>query len=133
MPSAVRAIGAVVVFATAASSQVVSFEESPAGRFGHLNTAIGTWKPTAGKTIINDKYAKSGKRCLQLTGGKKSAVTLEWLDEASGGRVHYKDVPAGEEVYQGTWQGHYWIVVNKKGKALGIYETPDKDGVIIVK
>ncbi len=80
--SAVRAIGAVVVFATAASSQVVSFEESPAGRFGHLNTAIGTWKPTAGKTIINDNYAKSGKRCLQLTGGKKSAVTLEIASDA---------------------------------------------------
>jgi|ETNmetMinimDraft_26_1059896.scaffolds.fasta_scaffold221738_1 hypothetical protein len=70
---------------------------------------------------------------LTIRNTTKSAVTLEWLDEASGGRVHYKDVPAGEEVYQGTWQGHYWIVVNKKGKALGIYETPDKDGVIIVK
>ncbi|MDP6522595.1 MAG: hypothetical protein QGI24_02950 [Kiritimatiellia bacterium] len=63
----------------------------------------------------------------------KSAVTLQWLDEASGGRVYYKDIPAGGEVYQGTWQGHYWLVADKKDKALGIYETPDKDGVIIVK
>ena len=63
----------------------------------------------------------------------KSAVSMHWLDEAAGGRVHYKDIPAGKEVTQDTYQGHYWIILDKGGKALGIYETPGKDGVILVK
>ena len=63
----------------------------------------------------------------------KSEVSMHWLDETAGDRVHYKDIPAGKEVTQETYQGHYWIILDKGGKALGIYETPGKDGVILVK
>ncbi len=63
----------------------------------------------------------------------KSEVSMHWLEETAGDRVHYKDIPAGKEVTQETYQGHYWIILDKGGKALGIYETPGKDGVILVK
>lgn len=63
----------------------------------------------------------------------KSAVTMQWLDEDSGARVQYKQIAAGKEAVQETWQGHYWLIADEKGKALGIYETPDKDCVIVVK
>jgi len=63
----------------------------------------------------------------------KSPISLHWLDETAGDRVHYKDIQAGAEVIQETFQGHYWIVLDKQDKPLGIYETPGKDGVILIK
>ena len=54
-----------------------SFEKAPAGDFDKLETTIGTWTPVVGRTIIDDKHAKTGKQCLQLTGGQKTSVTLE--------------------------------------------------------
>jgi len=65
-----------------------------------------------------------------LTGSK---VSMHWLEESTGDRIHYHDVPAGKEVAQGSWEGHFWIILDKDGKALGIYEVPDKDGVILIK
>lgn len=69
-----------------ANSTPVSFEQAKAGEFDKLETAIGTWTPIEGKTIIDDKHAKTGKQCLQLTGGQKTSVILEIADgvETSG-------------------------------------------------
>ena len=63
----------------------------------------------------------------------QSAIALHWLDEGAGDRVHYRDIKAGAEAVQQTWKDHYWIIVDKDGKALGIYKTSDKDGVILIK
>lgn len=63
-----------------AISTPVSFEQSKAGRFDKLETAIGVWTPIDGRTIIDDQHAKTGKRCLQLTGGQKTSVTLDIAD-----------------------------------------------------
>jgi len=62
------------------SSPPESFEESPAGVFQELTTSVGVWAPEAGKTIIDNKHAKTGKQCLQLTGGKETTVTLQIAD-----------------------------------------------------
>jgi arylsulfatase A-like enzyme len=64
----------------------VSFENLKAGFFKELRTRIGTWKPIDGNTIVDDKHAKTGKHCLQLTGGKQTSVTLQLADtvDASG-------------------------------------------------
>ena len=62
-----------------------------------------------------------------------SAVSLHWLDEGAGDRVHYQNIEAGAEAIQATWKDHYWIIVDKDGKALGIYLTTDKDGVVIIR
>jgi hypothetical protein len=72
---------------------------------------------------------------VTLTVRNKTAgtLTMYWLDEIDGERVPYRDVEAGKELLQDTWEGHYWIVVDQKGKNLGIYKTPSEDGVIIVK
>ena len=59
-----------------------SFEQANAGRFDKLPTPIGVWKPTAGLTIVDIKHAKTGKQCLQLTGGKQTSVTLDLADGA---------------------------------------------------
>ena len=52
---------------------------------------------------------------------------------SSGGRVYYKDIPPGEEVDQGTYHGHYWIILDKNKKPLGIYKSPGEDGIIIIE
>ena len=54
-----------------------SFEKAQAGPFNQLKTSIGTWKSEVGTIIIDNKHAKTGKQCLQLTGGKESIVTLD--------------------------------------------------------
>ncbi len=65
-----------------ASEAVISFETAKPGPFAKLGTALGTWIPGEGKTIIDSKHAKTGKHCLQLTGGKKTDVVLELADGA---------------------------------------------------
>ena len=70
---------------------------------------------------------------LTVRNETKSVISLYWLDEGAGDRVHYKNIKAGAEVVQATWKDHYWIVLDKDGKALGIYKTTDKAGVIVIK
>ena len=63
-----------------ATSAMTSFEKAKAGRFDKLDSTIGKWTPIDGRTIIDDKHGRSGNRCLQLTGGKKTSVALEIAD-----------------------------------------------------
>jgi len=53
-----------------------SFENAKAGPFDTLETALGTWTQEKGRTIVDDKHARSGKQCLQLTGGVQTSVVL---------------------------------------------------------
>jgi sialidase-1 len=57
-----------------------SFEKARAGQFDKLETPIGTWTPSDGRTIVDAAHARTGKHCLQLTGGAKTAVTLAIAD-----------------------------------------------------
>lgn len=61
-----------------------------------------------------------------------SGISIYWLDY-HGTRVHYHDIEAGKEIDRSTFPGHYWVIVDSNDKALGIYETPNRDGVIKVK
>lgn len=56
---------------------VASFENAKPGEFETLETEIGIWKPSEGRTIVDDKHAKTGKNCLQLTGGEKTSAILQ--------------------------------------------------------
>lgn len=53
------------------------FEKAEAGEFKQLVTSLGNWVPSHGRTIVDDKHAKTGKQCLQLTGGNRTAIELE--------------------------------------------------------
>ncbi|MEL6898151.1 MAG: sulfatase-like hydrolase/transferase, partial [Planctomycetota bacterium] len=66
----------------AASAATESFESADAGPFATLESSIGIWTPVAGKTIVDDKHAKTGKQCLQLTGGGKTIITLDLAKDA---------------------------------------------------
>lgn len=59
----------------------IGFEEAKSGPFDKLETEIGTWTPEVGRTIVDKKHAKTGKHCLQLTGGKKTSVILQIADD----------------------------------------------------
>lgn len=63
------------------ASRIYGFEDAPAGEFEALESALGIWRPEAGRSIIDDKHAKSGKQCLQLTGDEKTSVVLQLTDE----------------------------------------------------
>ena len=63
----------------------------------------------------------------------KGIVIMYWLDEFDGQRSYYHDIAPGAELEQHTYDGHYWIIADKKEKALGLYKMPKDDGIIIVK
>lgn len=65
---------------TKSKKSVAGFEGHKPGTFELLKTELGNWKPVAGKTIVDDKHANTGKQCLQLTGGKETSVTLQLAD-----------------------------------------------------
>jgi len=58
----------------------VSFEEAKPGLFEELETKLGTWTPESGRTIVDNRHARTGQRCLQLTGGQKTSVRLRIAD-----------------------------------------------------
>ena len=58
-----------------------SFETANAGQFDEVKNGVGTWRSEAGQCIIDNKHAKTGRHCLQLTGGEKSTVTLDISDK----------------------------------------------------
>ena len=68
---------------------------------------------------------------LAIKNTRESAISIYWIDY-DGDRVHYNDLEAGAEFEQITFGGHYWIVLDSDGKALGIYQTPGKDATITV-
>ena len=73
---------AVAILLTASWSQAaepvaVGFETAQPGAFDKLPTEVGVWTSEAGRTIVDAQHAKTGKHCLQLTGGTKTSVVLE--------------------------------------------------------
>lgn len=70
-----------VAFAQEGPGVLISFEGTKPGPFAQLKTSLGTWTPHAGRTVIDPKHAKTGKHCLQLTGGDKTSVTLTLSEE----------------------------------------------------
>ena len=56
---------------------------------------------------------------INLTGG---SVRLYWLD-MSGKRRSYGSIPAGATSRRHTYVGHLWLVVDAKGKPLGIHQA----------
>lgn len=70
------------IYSTAEAQQTISFEQVQAGTFDTLHTAIGTWTPETGKTLVDNRHAKTGNQCLQLTGGQRTSVTLDLADNA---------------------------------------------------
>lgn len=61
----------------AQSPEITGFERAKTGQFEALETSLGIWRTTAGKALINNSHAKTGKHCLQLSGAAKTTVTLE--------------------------------------------------------
>ena len=58
----------------------VSLEGVKPGPFDQLETEIGLWTAEAGRVVVDNQHAKTGKQCLQLTGGQKTSVTLSIAD-----------------------------------------------------
>ena len=68
-------------------TSTASFEEAKAGPFDKLQTAIGTWKPDVGRTVIDDGHASAGKHCLHLTGGETTSVILQLAEDVDASGV----------------------------------------------
>ena len=77
---AVLVVGA-MIWPLVDAQEHVSLENAKAGSFDTFETAIGTWTPDIGRTIVDNKHARSGKHCLQLTGGSKTSVVLRIADQ----------------------------------------------------
>jgi hypothetical protein len=71
---------------------------------------------------------------VQLTfrNQRKTKVVVYWIN-TSGDRVQYKETDPSGQALQGTYSGHYWLVVDPAGKALGMYKPDYQDGLIIIR
>lgn len=56
-----------------------SFEDDSAGVFTETRTGVGIWTAQSGKVLIDDRHAKSGDKCLQISGDGASVI-LELAD-----------------------------------------------------
>lgn len=63
------------------TEETTSFEQAVAGGFDELATGVGKWRSEIGKTLIDNQHSKTGKQCLQLTGGAKTSVILDLGEE----------------------------------------------------
>jgi len=83
-----------------------------------------------------EKNIRSGGNGLavQLTfrNQSKTKVVVYWIN-TSGERVQYKEIDPGGKALQGSYSGHYWLVVDTRGKALGLYKPANQDGLIIIR
>lgn len=52
------------------------FESAVAGPIRKLNTGVGLWESVSGRTLVEDRHARTGKHCLQLTGGEETILVL---------------------------------------------------------
>ena len=66
---------------------VTGFEQEEAGPFAELETSIGKWQSIEGKSLIDNQHAKSGRQCLQLTGGERTRVELTLAEEPPPGAM----------------------------------------------
>ncbi len=125
----------VVAVALLASLSIMMVGCVDGGKAGNGSPKIGNLIPRIDPKKEKDLVSPDTDVAVTITvkNQTKAPVTMHWLDETAGDRVHYKDIKAGGEVVQETFQGHYWIILDKGGKALGIYETPAKDAVILIK
>ena len=62
--------------ASASAAIQVDFDALSPGPFQSLSTPGGTFSTINGQAVIDDAHAKSGRHCLQLTGGEQTVV--EW-------------------------------------------------------
>ncbi|MFP6612401.1 MAG: hypothetical protein VB835_08850 [Pirellulales bacterium] len=69
---------------------------------------------------------------LSIKNNSEGPVKLYWIDR-TGGRVPYKDIKAGDEIKQRSFESHCWIIVDKDSKALGIYRATYQSGRILVQ
>ncbi len=116
---------------TKKAPEVVKAPEAPAAPKAPAENVVPRIDPKMEKGLISPDTEVMVT--LTVRNKTKGVLTMYWLDEIDGERVQYRDVDAGGELAQDTWEGHYWLITGKDGKALGIYKTPSKDGVIIVK
>jgi sialidase-1 len=59
------------------TSNETSFEKLTAGDFKSVDSEVGTWVATSGRSRIDNQHAKSGRQCLHLVGGEESVVELK--------------------------------------------------------
>jgi hypothetical protein len=69
---------------------------------------------------------------LSIKNNTATTVKLHWIDR-SGNRVPYKDIKAGEEIVQRSFEDHCWMIVDKDAKVLGIYRSTYQNGRILVE
>ena len=62
---------------------VAGFERVQVGAFERIDSKLGTWIAGTGHSIVDHRHAKSGKQCLQLTGGKQTSVVLSFAESVN--------------------------------------------------
>ncbi len=101
-------------------------------KVGKLTGAKGLGKAEALRPVASGPRAsrQSGRHTeVTLLNLTKGEVELLWLD-TEGKRRRYGKIAPGKERRQHTYAGHVWLVVDAKGKPLGVFQAPDKPTLV---
>ncbi|MBL8048680.1 MAG: prolyl oligopeptidase family serine peptidase [Chthonomonas sp.] len=64
---------------------------------------------------------------IVFVNNSQEPLTCNWLDEG-GEKRQYKVLAPGERWSCGTYEGHFWVITNKEGRALAVYK-PEPGGI----
>ncbi len=67
---------------------------------------------------------KGGEVQLKVMNVSPEMIRLFWIDR-DGRPKHYEDIQANQEAQQRTFAGHVWMVLNRRGQLLAVYEATD--------
>ncbi|WP_199186834.1 prolyl oligopeptidase family serine peptidase [Blastopirellula marina] len=69
---------------------------------------------------------KGGEVNLVITNASTEPLMALWIDREGAPKM-YGQIEPKEEFKHRTYVGHVWMILNRKGQALAIYEAVDKD------
>jgi dipeptidyl aminopeptidase/acylaminoacyl peptidase len=99
-----------------------------------IRSGAGTGVQPASLTSIGEpRPSRNGGADTQITFANHTdgAVEIFWID-TEGNRTHYDTLNPGGEWEQQTYAGHVWLVTDRTGKSLGVYEAAARGGRVVI-
>jgi dipeptidyl-peptidase-4 len=98
-------------------------------------------KPSDAGPAAAQSLENLGRPRPSRTGGEQTDIILDnqtaeevqvFWNGTDGVRVQYGSLKPGERRTQNTYAGHVWIIVNARGRVIGVYEATEVPGTAII-
>ena len=120
--------GAALIFNSAGKwwqSDLKTYALSAATRHGNDETSLPM------SNTPHPSLRTGEETTLNFVNRTKDDVQLFWIS-ATGQRQQYATLHPGQQYEQHTFAGHVWLVTDKEGKTLGVFEATEGDGDAVI-